>query len=84
MGWTNVHPVFQNGSKKIISHRFRGLETQNPRSRGILTILAIFQILIFFQNREFFLLFRAENLIFYDINTSIPCVASYKLLWRSG
>ena len=25
-GWTNVHPDFQNGSKKIISHRFRVIQ----------------------------------------------------------
>ena len=25
-GWTNVHPDFQNGSKKITSHRFRVIQ----------------------------------------------------------
>ena len=25
-GWTNVHPDFQNGSKKIISHGFRVIQ----------------------------------------------------------
>ena len=37
MGWTNVHPDFQNGSKNYLTSipSDQGLGTENPRSLGI-------------------------------------------------
>ena len=55
-GGTNVLPHFQNSSKNyfISIPSAQGLGTENPRSLGIKAIFAIFRILIFFQNHEFF------------------------------
>ena len=66
MGWTNVHPDFQNSSKNYFTSTPSdyGLGTENSRILGIKAIFAIFQIQnIFFKIMSFFV-FCPDNFNF--------------------
>ena len=66
MGWTNVHPNSQNGSKNYLTSipSDEGLGTENPGGFGIWANFAIFRVLLFFQNPEFFCVFVQKIFIF--------------------
>ena len=51
MRWTNVHPDFQNGSKNYFKSipSDKGIGTENPRSKGIEAIFALYCIRSFFK-----------------------------------
>ena len=62
MGWTNVHPDFRNGSRKLFH-----IDSEWLRSRDWKYIFDIFRILNFFQNQEIF-----GSMIFFLTRTEMP------------